>query len=81
MPKQAGQATVASRAPQCSQRGESDEAAAPHIGQLRVSTGTVKDILPNRRKLQEKIAFLTPILPTSPKRRIQVFFPVGRMKF
>src|SRR5271170_1253857 len=31
IPKHEGQATVASRAPQCSHRGESGEAAAPHI--------------------------------------------------
>lgn len=37
MPKQDGQATVANRAPQCSQEVASEEAAAPHIGQLSVS--------------------------------------------
>jgi hypothetical protein len=39
MPKQDGQATVASRAPQCSHWVQSDEAGAPHIGQFRVSAG------------------------------------------
>ncbi|MST95069.1 MAG: hypothetical protein EXS33_07355 [Pedosphaera sp.] len=39
MPKQDGQATVANRAPQCSQDVASDEAAAPHIGRLSVSAG------------------------------------------
>ena len=39
IPKHDGQATVASRAPQCSHRVASVEAAAPHIGQLRVSAG------------------------------------------
>jgi hypothetical protein len=42
IPKQEGQATVASRAPQWSHRGESEEAAAPHIGQLSVSAGMSK---------------------------------------
>jgi hypothetical protein len=37
MPKQEGQATVASRAPQKLHFVESDEAAAPHEGQRRVS--------------------------------------------
>jgi hypothetical protein len=37
IPKQAGQATVASRAPQCSQLGASVRADAPHIGQFKVS--------------------------------------------
>ena len=37
--KQEGQATVARRAPQCSQRVASLVAAAPHIGQFRVSAG------------------------------------------
>src|SRR5882724_4289640 len=45
-PKQDGQATVASRAPQCSQRGESDEVGAPHIGQLSVSTAIGGYIFP-----------------------------------
>jgi len=52
IPKQEGHAMVASRAPQCSQRGESDEAAAPHIGQLSVSAGIVKDIHPTRQVSQ-----------------------------
>jgi hypothetical protein len=39
MPKQEGQATVARRAPQCSQRAESVCAGAPQEGQLRVSAG------------------------------------------
>src|SRR5882762_2934664 len=36
IPKQDGQATVASRAPQCSHRVASVAAEAPHIGQLSV---------------------------------------------
>ena len=43
---------MASRAPQCSHFGESEEAAAPHIGQLSVSAGIVDYILPIRPKLQ-----------------------------
>jgi hypothetical protein len=39
IPKQDGQATVARRAPQCSHREASVAAAAPHIGQLKVSAG------------------------------------------
>jgi hypothetical protein len=56
IPKQEGQATVASRAPQCSHCVESDEAAAPHIGQLSVSASIVKDIVPKRHGLQAGIA-------------------------
>jgi hypothetical protein len=41
MPKQDGQAMVASRAPQCSQRVASEDAAAPHMGQFSVSAGIV----------------------------------------
>ena len=41
IPKQAGQDTAASRAPQWSQWEESVEAEAPHIGQLRVSAGII----------------------------------------
>jgi hypothetical protein len=37
MPKQEGQATVARRAPQCSQHEASLVAAAPHIGQFKLS--------------------------------------------
>jgi hypothetical protein len=37
IPKQEGQATVARRAPQCSQQVASLAAAAPHMGQLRVA--------------------------------------------
>jgi hypothetical protein len=37
MPKQEGHAIVARRAPQCSHWLESLDAAAPHIGQFRVS--------------------------------------------
>src|SRR3954468_10759985 len=45
MPKQDGQATVASRAPQCSQFGASVRVGAPHIGQLRVfASGIYKRI-------------------------------------
>jgi hypothetical protein len=40
-PKHDGQATVASRAPQCSHRAASVEAAAPHIGQFSVSAGMI----------------------------------------
>jgi len=36
MPKQAGHAMVASRAPQCSHFEDSVEADAPHIGQFNV---------------------------------------------
>jgi hypothetical protein len=36
-PKQEGHATVASRAPQCSQHAASEAAGAPHLGQSRVS--------------------------------------------
>jgi hypothetical protein len=39
MPKHFGQATVANRAPQCSQFGASLVTAAPHVGQLNVSIG------------------------------------------
>jgi hypothetical protein len=39
IPKQDGQATVARRAPQWSQRVASVEAGAPHMGHLRVSAG------------------------------------------
>jgi hypothetical protein len=45
MPKQDGQATVARRAPQCSQRVAALEAAAPHMGQLSVSAGTAWNIV------------------------------------
>jgi hypothetical protein len=38
-PKQEGQATVARRAPQCSQRAASVDAGAPHMGHLSVSAG------------------------------------------
>jgi hypothetical protein len=41
IPKQEGQATVASRAPQCSHRLASLEAGAPHIGQLSVWAGII----------------------------------------
>jgi len=41
MPKQEGHATVAKRAPQCSQRVASVAAAAPHIGQFKVSAGII----------------------------------------
>jgi hypothetical protein len=40
IPKQPGQATVASRAPQCSQQVASLDAAAPHIGQFKVAAAT-----------------------------------------
>jgi hypothetical protein len=56
IPKQEGQATVASRAPQCSHCVESEEAAAPHIGQLSVSASIVKDIVPIRPKLQDRVS-------------------------
>jgi hypothetical protein len=39
IPKHDGQATVARRAPQCSQLVASVAAAAPHIGHFKVSTG------------------------------------------
>jgi len=39
MPKHEGHATVASRAPQWSQRVAPVEADAPHIGQFNVSAG------------------------------------------
>jgi hypothetical protein len=55
IPKQDGQATVASLAPQCSQQGESEAAAAPHIGQLSVSAGIVKETVLIRPHLQAKI--------------------------
>jgi hypothetical protein len=41
IPKQAGQATVARRAPQCSQRVASLEAEAPHMGQFNVSADMI----------------------------------------
>jgi hypothetical protein len=41
VPKQEGQATVASGVPQWSQRVVSVEAGAPHIGHLSVSVGMV----------------------------------------
>ena len=41
-PKQEGQAAVAKRAPQWSQRDASVAAAAPHIGQFRVSASMVR---------------------------------------
>jgi hypothetical protein len=46
MPKQEGQATVASRAPQCPHAGESLVAGAPHIGQLRVDASMVGHAIP-----------------------------------
>jgi hypothetical protein len=46
VPKHFGQATVASRAPQWSQRVASVEAGAPHIGQFSVSAGMVVQISP-----------------------------------
>jgi hypothetical protein len=39
IPKHFGQATVASRAPQCSHTAESVETVAPHDGQFSVSAG------------------------------------------
>jgi hypothetical protein len=45
MPKQEGQATVARRAPQCSQCVASLVAAAPHIGQFKVSAGMESQVI------------------------------------
>src|SRR5258706_9857863 len=45
MPKQEGQATVARRAPQWSQRVASVEAEAPHIGHLSVSASITQVIV------------------------------------
>ena len=44
MPKQTGQAIVASRAPQWSHLEDSVEAEAPHIGQFNVAAAIVKFI-------------------------------------
>jgi hypothetical protein len=41
IPKHDGQAMVARRAPQCSHRGASVAADAPHMGQFSVSAGMV----------------------------------------
>src|SRR5579872_2882406 len=41
IPKQEGQATVASRAPQCAHEVASEAAGAPHIGQFNVSASMV----------------------------------------
>ncbi len=54
IPKQDGQATVARRAPQCSHFEASVAAAAPHIGQLKVSAGITSFHQSNKTSTNDK---------------------------